>query len=731
MLRGFLFFLFSSFFFGAGSVSAEEKNHPLAIEKSPLLKRTFPVKHASPIEVYADEMTDLKKKHRIVARGRVRIKYRNRFILADKVIINTETGYGIATGNVEYVDEHDVIRSREARFNIKKKEGIIYDVDAFVDGQYHISGKEMEKYGDKRFRATDATLTTCDGPLPFWSICATSIDGEKDGMLEMKGARFQIKGIPILYLPYWYASIESKRKSGFLMPEYQYSTTDGSVFKGKYFWAISESQDATIALSFLTKKGLKPEGEYRYVLDEKSRGSIRGLYLKEKDTKRTFWELRYNHVQEFGDNWRVFGSGFMQDKTNSYTKEFSQTIQEQSLRTSVATANISKEWENAAFLTNIKYEQSLQLNADQTISTLPDIQLYGYRRYLGDTPFFVGLDLSYRYMINKQNLLKDTSGRLDIRPTIGFHKNFFPWLKLSASGTYLSSLYTQTRLRNNVIDKTGVTRNLPLLHVKLEGPRFSKVYGDSLKHYWEPFLEYNYIPNSNKPDRKKIAIFDATDAISNMNKLTWGVKNSLIAFTGEGESIKPVKAVSFLLQQSYKFDNTPKLEVSPFSNLYSDNSTNGIDTFVVPDLTAGRFSNIYAKIDALLFNGQYHLIADGELNPYTLAGDKYNISLQRVVDGNTLTLAKRYNRRYNDYWSIDLYQRLNSIWAFRYQNGYSARDKQILYHMAGVDYSESCCWSVSLAYIRKSTVINKKVTNDNRITFLINFVGLGSVGRKN
>ena len=151
----------------------------------------------------------------------------------------------------------------------------------------------------------------------------------------------------------------------------------------------------------------------------------------------------------------------------------------------------------------------------------------------------------------------------------------------------------------------------------------------------------------------------------------------------------------------------------------------------MPDLTAGRFSNIYAKVDARLFDDHYHLIADGEFNPYTMAGDKYNISLQRLEGENSLTIAKRYNRKYNDYWSIDLFHRLNSSWAFRYQNGYSAQDKQILYHMGGVDYSESCCWSLSLAYTRKSTVINQQVTNDNRITFLVNFVGLGSVGRKN
>ena len=88
--------------------------------------------------------------------------------------------------------------------------------------------------------------TSCPPPHADWRIRARELRldtaaGEGVG----RGARLEVEGIPILYLPWISFPLSDARKSGFLFPEFSTSTPNGAMVATPWYWNIAPNQDAT------------------------------------------------------------------------------------------------------------------------------------------------------------------------------------------------------------------------------------------------------------------------------------------------------------------------------------------------------------------------------------------------------------------------------------------------------------------------------------------------------
>ena len=91
-----------------------------------------------------------------------------------------------------------------------------------------------------------------------------------------------MRNIPIIpFVPFFGAAIRRERQTGFLYPEVGNSSTKGAFLKIPFFWAISDSQDLTVALDTYTRRGVGVEGDYRYIMSERARGSAGGFLIPE------------------------------------------------------------------------------------------------------------------------------------------------------------------------------------------------------------------------------------------------------------------------------------------------------------------------------------------------------------------------------------------------------------------------------------------------------------------
>src|SRR6185312_1382517 len=98
----------------------------------------------------------------------------------------------------------------------------------------------------------------------------------RDMVLEMWG-------IPVFYTPYFSAPDPTvKRRTGILPPELSLSSRFGTSVVLPYYWALSDSQDMTIAPHLTTKGGQGLNLEYRQRFDTGSL-SLAGTSIYDKN----------------------------------------------------------------------------------------------------------------------------------------------------------------------------------------------------------------------------------------------------------------------------------------------------------------------------------------------------------------------------------------------------------------------------------------------------------------
>ncbi|HEX8041994.1 LPS assembly protein LptD, partial [Candidatus Deferrimicrobium sp.] len=85
-----------------------------------------------------------------------------------------------------------------------------------------------------------------------------------------------------------------------LMPSYSRSRFRGYALQLRYYQVINRWSDATVTLDAMSRRGYRPEAEYRFVLNPESEGAIRATMFRDRAANR-------NRARYYGEN--VFRSG--------------------------------------------------------------------------------------------------------------------------------------------------------------------------------------------------------------------------------------------------------------------------------------------------------------------------------------------------------------------------------------------------------------------------------------
>lgn len=126
----------------------------------------------------------------------------------------------------------------------------------------------MKQRGENRYTILEnGSFTSC---LP-WSNTLSVVGSEvihdrEEQVAEIWNARFKLGPVPIFYSPYLQLPVGDKRRSGFLIPNAKYSTSNYFEFYLPYYWNIAPNMDATITPHYIHKRGnIMWENEFRYL----------------------------------------------------------------------------------------------------------------------------------------------------------------------------------------------------------------------------------------------------------------------------------------------------------------------------------------------------------------------------------------------------------------------------------------------------------------------------------
>ncbi|MCC6543017.1 MAG: LPS-assembly protein LptD [Nitrospirae bacterium] len=616
------------------------------------------------------------------AEGNVVIHYANRVLRSSKVILDNNSGELSASGNVELEDGDNRLSSENLYINMRTSYTSIENGKLFIkEDNYHIEGDKIERLSQDRFRIRKAKFTTCDGDNPCWRFEGNNINIRLNHFFTARNVLMSVKNFPVLYIPYIVLPIVQERQTGLLIPRIGYNTGEGLKLNNAFYWAISESKDATIYSDYYSKKGWGGGLEYRYLYSKDTGGQFNGYYLNDNQLNRDRWDIKYQHRQVIADNFTAkLRVNHLNDKT--LYKDISEDIGERLQRTQDSDLYVSRRWDHLSSHLWAQYTQNLDPAGNSTgiYQRLPEVSVNVIDTRVGGLPVFYNLTSSASRWEEEDTGLT----RLFIAPALSArfaHKGvvFIPKAGIEQVSYYYDG------------DTDPVHSNLYELGASLSTKffrSFSTGNGELL-HFIEPVLSYEYA-DGDKPEAggKKL---DLVEESGKKNAVSFTIINRVVSL----HSVRKYEPFNLRLTQLYY--------INPDG----------------PENSGKRFSD--TRIEAVLRPYESVSVdADTMYNHDKGDFSSFNTDLKITGGSSYLNAGYRYSRDYSiDFITAEagivMDSISNSIALWYDNNDHVMRETNYTLKYIGQ------CWGVSFSY--------KYRPDEEQYSVLLNLKGVGSVGR--
>src|SRR5262245_6768984 len=412
----------------------------------------------------------------LVATGNVEITQGASRLLADRVEFNRDTGEAVAQGKVVFFDGQDRLVGDRVDYNLKTGTGIVHNGSTSTPPYYHLSGERMERVGEGIYRVRRGTFTTCEGDDPAWSFKFGESAADLNEGIYGTGASFWVKNIPLIpYVPFFAAAIRRERQTGFLFPEFGNSSTKGLYTRIPFFWAISDSQDMTVALDSYTRRGVGGEVAYRYILSQQARGIYNGFLIPEfarspQDRERLGIPETRGFLAAKHD-WQITPRLSFKVDANATTddlvyRDYGDRLQDRSRQRAETNVFLSQRWDNWSLVGNVLWYQDLTTPAAIELQRVPQISLVGLRQ---PVPYVPGL--LYEVESSFTNFLRwvGASGvRADIHPRVSLPVPVAGLFTVTPFGGWRATYYNNRVVGTSVRDGVTVEDTVHDDHLRLQ-----------------------------------------------------------------------------------------------------------------------------------------------------------------------------------------------------------------------------------------------------------------------
>lgn len=648
-----------------------------------------------------DQLGDL-----LVATGNVELVRGTARLLADRVEINRASGDAVATGHVIFYDGEDRFTASRIDYNVKTGTGVIYAADSRIPPYYRLSGERFALLGDKVYNVTHGVFTTCEAEPPPWSFHFGSGTADLERYATGRNASFWIKNIPLIpWLPFFGAAIRRERQSGFLFPVVGQSSNKGYFIEIPMFWAISDSQDLTVALDAMERKGIGGTADYRYVLSAENRGVARGFFLKEtaiRDEDRGWGSIRHQ--------WQITPDFSFKADMNRVTdktviREFGDTLHEISQQRVESNVFATRRWPGWNLVSNVFAYQDLTTTRPIALNRVPDVTLTGVRQPLpGPTGVLYNVDAEgVRFF----RAVGSEGTRVDVHPLLsrpispGGVVTITPFAGGRLTG--YDRRVTGTRVVTGAVtiedtEETARLRRLYEVGSDIEA-NLSRVYRpggagnfDAILHTIEPRATYTLIDGAGKD---RLPRWTDTDAIRSSSRIEYSLTNRL-----RGRTVAPVdtealrfEVVRLALSHSLDFKNNQQQLGNAVADL------------------------IVQPTPYLRYRG--NLTHDVHGRGLQTAENDISVSLARLI----ASAGTRYNDpAKTNFFQGSLAAELTSKVAGRAIMNWDLRSGAFVESRLGVDIRFQC-WALSIDYIHRDAIGSARPVNDVRFT--VNLLGSG------
>ncbi|MBD7971567.1 LPS assembly protein LptD [Escherichia whittamii] len=455
--------------------------------------------------------------------GNVDIMQGNSRLQADEVQLHQKEAPGQpepirtvdALGNVHYDDNQVILKGPKGWTNLNTKDTNVWE------GDYQMVGRQgrgkadlMKQRGENRYTILDnGSFTSCLPGSDTWSVVGSEIIHDREEQVaEIWNARFKVGPVPIFYSPYLQLPVGDKRRSGFLIPNAKYTTTNYFEFYLPYYWNIAPNMDATITPHYMHRRGnIMWENEFRY-LTQAGAGLMELDYLPSdkvyedehpEDSNSRRWLFYWQHSGVMDQVWR-FNIDYTKVSDPTYFNDFDNKYGSSTDGYATQKFSVGYAVQNFDATLSTKQFQVFDDTSGNSYAAEPQLDVNYYHNDLG--PFDTRIYGQAVHFVNTNSNMPEAT-RVHLEPTINLPLSN-TWGSINTEAKLLATHYQQTNLdwynsnpQNNKL-ADSVNRVMPQFKVdgKMVFERDMEMLAPGYTQTLEPRAQYLYVPYRDQSD---------------------------------------------------------------------------------------------------------------------------------------------------------------------------------------------------------------------------------------
>lgn len=455
--------------------------------------------------------------------GSVDIMQGNSRLQADEVQLHQKEAPGQpepvrtvdALGNVHYDDNQVILKGPKGWANLNTKDTNVWE------GDYQMVGRQgrgkadlMKQRGENRYTILDnGSFTSCLPGSDTWSVVGSEIIHDREEQVaEIWNARFKVGPVPIFYSPYLQLPVGDKRRSGFLIPNAKYTTTNYFEFYLPYYWNIAPNMDATITPHYMHRRGnIMWENEFRY-LSQAGAGLMELDYLPSdkvyedehpEDSNSRRWLFYWQHSGVMDQVWR-FNIDYTKVSDPTYFNDFDNKYGSSTDGYATQKFSVGYAVQNFDATLSTKQFQVFDDTSGNSYAAEPQLDVNYYHNDLG--PFDTRVYGQAVHFVNTNSNMPEAT-RVHLEPTINLPLSN-TWGSINTEVKLLATHYQQTNLdwynsnpQNNKL-ADSVNRVMPQFKVdgKMVFERDMEMLAPGYTQTLEPRAQYLYVPYRDQSD---------------------------------------------------------------------------------------------------------------------------------------------------------------------------------------------------------------------------------------
>ncbi|MFA5806955.1 MAG: LPS assembly protein LptD [bacterium] len=671
----------------------------------------------APVQMTADTLSYDEDTGVALAEGNVELAFGTRSMRADRIRYDSATGEADLSGKVRYKDADEEFAFDRITINLDSETGVLYNGTIRISSSnYLIASRRIEKTGKSSFLIEKGSLTTCPcDPEPDWKFEVRRARVTLDQYAIGKDITFRIRGVPVLWLPWGAFPVKMTRQSGLLLPNFSSNRSRGYTLQMPYYRVINRWSDATVTLDAMSRRGYRPEAEYRFVLNPASEGAISATMFRDRVDNR-------NRARYYGEN--VFRSGpFTANAKLEFPSDpryYLDLVDLEALRSQRHARSegfASAAGAHSEHAVSILWNKDLQEIAgpDNTVQRVPE---YTMTLLPAGIPI-AGVDLSGEISASRfqrRDAFDEVRARGfgEVSRAIPLYRSFtlVPYLFADVLGTRFE--------RSPAGGPSDLGRFVPGGGATLSADARGDFPGRALVHTAGISAGYRYVPKIRQDD---LPVTDRWSRLAPQSQFLFTLSQRLL---GVKDGAAPKEFLSFHIEWAYDLggkepSGSPYVDpLAPYVRALRDQIDTGTGR---PPKKNDAPSDVYAKIgvtpiERWRFQGE--ALFDPVENSFTVgavSGEYKKDDDHRVLAEYRLSRDLAEDVRGTFAWRLLRWLRLQALANYSVRNGYISGGA------VGVSvFPRSDCWSVGF------TVERKTQPDDTSVRLSFGLKGIGSVG---